>query len=92
MDKLTVISSIYPFFLWWLFTDHIDLSVQQFDVPHHTLYSDGFAELLLAVKVDIGGKYLLDPDPDKVQQDYDVQIYLSEDRDISPALDLQVQW
>lgn len=69
------------------FSDNIDLSIQQFDIVDGILYSGGYGHLMLALKVLIGGSYQLTPG---VSGSYEVQLYLSTDKDISTDIDRRV--
>ena len=71
-------------------TDTIDLGIQYMEVPGGKLYSDNYGSLSLVLKVDIGGSYILDPNPTSEQQNYGVSLFLSKDEELSPSLDLPV--
>ena len=60
------------------------------EVPGGKLYSDNYGSLSLVLKVDIGGSYILDPNPTSEQQNYGVSLFLSKDEELSPSLDLPV--
>lgn len=46
--------------------------------------------MILAVKIDISGNFILAPNPDTVTQDYGIILLLSDDNIISLERDLQV--
>ena len=60
------------------------------EVPGSKLYSDNYGSLSLVLSVDIGGSYVLDPNPTTEQQNYGVSLFLSKDEQLSPSLDLPV--
>ena len=71
--------------------DTVDLAVQYMAVPGGgRLYSDGYGSLALVVRVELGGGYVLDPDPSTERDNYGVSLYLSEDPNLNPNLDLRV--
>ena len=69
------------------FADRIDLSIQQFDVVDGVLHSGGYGHLMLALNVLIGGSSQLTSGE---SDDFEVQLYLSTDDDLSTDGDRRV--
>ena len=68
----------------------MDLSILQFDLVNDVIYSNGYGHLTLALKVDIGGDYVLNP-TSGTSQTHKTRLFISTDDTIDDTFDLQVK-
>ncbi len=72
------------------FTDNVDVSILHFEPVGGIWTSGQVGYLRLVLQIDISGNYVLDPSPAASQQDYKVQLYISNDEHLD-AVDKKVK-